>query len=408
MTALTTTVTVYWDLSAQGGDFFTLDDATKGVLDGATYVLAGDIATEITAEATSLSVTRGRSRQLDEITTGVGAIELKNNDRDFDPLHTTGPYYGNIKPGKRATISVEGVAIFDGLIDDYGYEYAPGRVSMVRGEIVDGLGQLAARELDEFTATNNQLAGARITAVLNRTEVNYPANRSIDAGVSTLQNDTVAWGTNALAYLQLVARSDLGYLYADRNGVLTYKDRHYDPGDSAATFGDGGIPFIAVERSTATELLYNRVGVSRLTGSEETFTNVTSAAEHGYRSLTRDGLLLDTNSQSYDMGLYLLGLYDAPEERFKSITIAVDALTAAERGTVLALDITSMIRIVWTPDGVGDPIDRYCIVEGVEHQSTPHTLHYMTLYLGDADNRVNFRLDDTQFGVLDGTSVLAF
>ena len=52
-------VQVAFDLSANGiGNYFTLNDSTRGVLDGATYVLAGDVLVDLTDRVRSVQVKR--------------------------------------------------------------------------------------------------------------------------------------------------------------------------------------------------------------------------------------------------------------------------------------------------------------------------------------------------------------
>ena len=138
-----TTVTAYFDLSATGGNFFTLNSATKGVLDGTTFKLAGNVATDITADAMRVSVRRGRDSQLfADIPAGRASVQLQNRTRTYDPTYASSPYAGNIRPGKRVTIASAGVSIFDGVVGDWNLDYEVGGQSLAFAECVDALGQL--------------------------------------------------------------------------------------------------------------------------------------------------------------------------------------------------------------------------------------------------------------------------
>lgn len=405
-----TTVAAYFDLSATGGDFFTLDDTTKGELDGVTYLLAGNIATDITADTMRVSVRRGRESQLfDDIPAGRASVQLQNRTRTYDPNFAASPYAGNVRPGKRVTIASAGVTIFDGVIADWNLDYEVGGMSLAFAECVDALGQLGRMEFDAWTATASQTAGPRITAVLDRSEVAFTANRSIDTGVSVLQGDAVSWGSNVLNYLQLVTRSDLGRFYASRTGVVTFRDR-LDPlnvGTSVAFTDDGtGVPFQGIAMSYGSELLYNRVGIDREGGTLQTATDSASQAIYGALALSETGLLLNSDTQSLDMANYLLGIYDQPELRVAELVVELAPLTSAQQVLVLSLDIASVISVTWTPNGVTPAMSRSCIVEGITHEITPDS-HTVTLSLGDADRRSFLQLDDAVFGRLD-SNVLAF
>lgn len=407
----TTTVTAFFDLAATGGDFMTLDStANKGKLDNAAAILAGDIATDVSADVMRVSIRRGRDSQLfADIPAGTASVQLLNRTRKYDPTYASSPYAGNIRPGKRVTVASNGISIFDGVVGDWNYDYEVGGQSLAFAECVDALGQLGRMEFDAWAATASQTAGPRITAVLNRSEVNFTANRSIDTGVSVLQGDNVSWGSNVLNYLQLVTRSDLGRFYADRTGVVTFRDR-LDPLNvgPVVTFADDGtgVPFQGIAVSYGSELLYNRVGIDRTGGTRQTVTDSASQAQYGVSSLSETGLLLDSDTQSLDMANYLLGIYKQPEQRVSSLTVELSSLTSAQQSSVLALDIASVISVAWTPNGIAPQMTRACIVEGITHDIGPDS-HVVTLALGDADRRSFMQLDDAVFGRLN-SNVLAF
>ena len=405
-----TTVTTFFDLSATGGDFFTLDDATKGELDNVTYLLAGDIATDITADAMRVSVRRGRDSQLfGDIPAGRASVQLQNRTRTYDPTYASSPYAGNVRPGKRVSIASAGVSIFDGVVNDWNLDYEVGGMSLAFAECVDALGQLGRMEFNAWTATASQTAGPRITDVLDRPEVAFTANRSIDTGVSVLQGDNVSWSSSVLNYLQLVTRSDLGRFYASRTGVVTFRDR-LDPLNVGAsvTFADDGtgVPFQGIAVEYGSELLYNRVGIDRENGTLQTVSDAASQALYGASSLSERGLLLDSDAQSLAMANYLLGIYAEPELRVAELVVELSLLTGTQQAEVLGIDIASVISVTWTPNGVAPAMSRSCIVEGIAHDITPDS-HTVTLSLGDADRRSFLQLDDPVFGRLD-SNVLAF
>jgi hypothetical protein len=81
-------VSVAFDLSANGvGNYFTLNDTTKGVLDNATYVLGGDVLVDLTDRVRSVQVKRGRNRQLGRFTAGAANVTFDNRDRYLDPTY---------------------------------------------------------------------------------------------------------------------------------------------------------------------------------------------------------------------------------------------------------------------------------------------------------------------------------
>jgi hypothetical protein len=443
MPAPTTTVTAYLELSATGGDFFILDDPTKGELDNATFTLAGVVGlpTDITDRVNRVSITRGASSPLFSARTPPAArwsVQLNNEDRQFDPSYPFG-FYTDVVPGRRVKVVSNDITIVDGQVEDWNFEYSPSGRSVAMIDASDALAALAAIELDGFTATASQLPGARINAVLNRSEVAFTHNRNIDTGIDTLQGDTVADGTNVAAYLQTVARSDYGTFFAARDGRITFKDRHSNVGLTPVLFDDTGtgIGFESIELQYGSELLANRVSITRVGGTTQTKDDTTSQATYRIRTLSQGGLLLETDGQAEDLAEFLLSVLKQPQLRVTSLTVELAALSKTQQDQVLALDLTSPVDVEFTPNGVGEPtfllaenddelvtegdvdlaadtadlpapITRNCVVEGISHSiSAGGTTHVVTLSLGDALFTSLFVLDDAEFGVLDD-DVLAF
>jgi hypothetical protein len=461
MTLVQPKVEVFFDLSAVGGDFLTLDDPIKGELDDALYPLAGDIATDITSDVTYITVNRGRSRELDEINAGQVWIGLENYDgqywplpvissvlttddpqplttdddellfddndellttgapgilfdEDGNPLLTDGAPFGsqNIVPGKRIRVSSEGTTIFDGLIEDWGYRQTSDMRVLAEITAVDGLGQLARKDFLSWTTTAGQTAGERIVDVLDRSEVLYPANRDIGTGVATLQDDAVSYGSNVLNYLQLVAKSDLGRLFVSRTGVLTYRDRLNLVGaDIAAEFTDDkespDIDFFGIEIGYGTELLFNKVGVDREGGTLQTVNNAESQFNYGIRALTITGLLMDSDAQSLDMATYLSNIYAEPRIRVESLSIVLDAISEVERVAVLRLDLGDTIGVTWRPPGTPQDVRQLSVVEGISHRLSRNEAHVVDLRLSLSTGIESFILDSAALGVLN-VNVLAF
>lgn len=442
MTAPAVAVTAYLELSATGGAFFTLDDPVKGELDGVTYTLAGAVGvpTDITNHVNRVSITRGASSSLFSARTPPAArwtVQLNNEDRLFDPTFGFG-YSTNVVPGRRVKVESNGIVIVDGQIEDWDYQYTPNGRSIAVIEASDALARLAAMELDGFTATS-QTAGSRINAVLDRPEVAWTSNRNIDTGIDTLQADVVADNTNVLSYLQLVARSDYGTLFAGRDGRVTFKDRHSPAGVATVDFADDntGIPFQSIAISYGSDLLYNRVVIERAGGTAQTADDTASQTAYRIRTLSQTGLLLNSDGQASDLADFLLSVLAEPQLRITELSVQLALLPAAQQDQLLALDITSPVTVSFTPNNVGEPtlyeseagdlfitedgvdleseaadlpapITRSCIVEGIRHEiAAGGTYHQVVLSLGDALFTSFFILDDPEFGVLDD-DILAF
>lgn len=404
-------LTAYFDLPLNNPTLLLLDDPVQGLLN--TFVLGGDIATDVTQYVMEISIMRGRSRTFDSFNAGTCVVKLKNRFREFDSLYTLSPFFGNVVPGKRMSVSVAGVTVFDGEVEKYRYTYDRNRVPICEVTLIDALGVLARSTFDEWIATSGQTVGQRLTSLLDRDEVRFGTNRDFDSGVFLLQGDTIPANTNALAYAQQVARSDFGRLFASRDGQLAFRDRLSGSSFVAEmTFDlDGQFPFVDVQRDTAGDLLINQVIAGRRGGSTAVFDNLLSQGLYGVRGLNGSesltDLLLLNDSDAFDYGAFVVNSYGVPEERFASFSFMMNRFTGVEQAEFAALDIGSFVAGSYTPAGVGSSIDRDCVVEGFRH-TIRRNGYVLDVFVGDAGQTSSFVFDDATFGVFDGPGLLAF
>jgi hypothetical protein len=397
-----TTVEIGFDLSSLGGPFFTLDDVVQGVLDNTQFVLGGSLFYDVSEYLIEVNSERGRSRELDRYSAGQISVVLDNRARTFDPLNTSSPYYGQIIPHREIRVESNGTALFYGLIDDWNLEYQPNGDNRAIVVASDGFGLLATQGLSAYTNTL-ELSGNRITAILDRPEVNWPAStRVIDSGLATLQADVVESGTNVLDYLQTVNFSEPGSIFIGKNGYFNFQDRTSPINSSSIiTFADNGTgtPFNNLMVVYGSEQLYNRVSVTRTNGTAQIVDDTDSQNQYGISILEQNDLLLNSDSDSLLLAQYLLSRYSEPEYRFEALEVELANLSTPQQNAVLGLELTDVIQIKFTPNNVGSQIDKYAQVTGITHR-TNSISHVVTLNLSTLDY-ANFVLNDTIFGVLD-------
>lgn len=403
-----TKVFVQFDLEASSAAFFTLDDSIQGVLDS-VYGLGGDVLEDVTEYVAGITIDRGKSRELDRFSSGQLKVAFHNDNRWFDPFYTDSPYYEQFVPKRQVVITSNGVVQYTGYIDDIDLEYNLGnRKSYAYMKCSDSFTQLTSTLLDGFTNTV-ELTGTRINTILDRPEVNWPASlRNIDAGHQTLQADVVDDGTNTLTYLQLVESSEPGALFIDKSGRVAFKDRENQaPLTDTIIFSDTpialGVNYDSIQVLYGTENLYNRISITRTGGTAQVVDNLTSQSIYGIQSLNEDGLLMETDADALTTAEYLLNQYALPELRFTNIGFSLEDKTTAVQNQLLGLEIGDIIRIRFTPNGIGDPIDQYQIITGVSHQIGINS-HLINFDFGTTVG-LFFVLDSEVFGILsDGTS----
>ena len=350
---------------------------------------------DVTTYATSVTISRGLSRELDRFTTGSANLTFTNQTRAFDPFYSSSPFYPNIKPRKNVTIStIVGASTavqFTGLVEDWNMSYAVEGNAVASAACVDAFILFGGQQLAAHTATA-QTTGARIGAILDRPEVNYSATlRSIDTGAQTLQADVIEQGREVLEYLQLVSASEPGLLFMSKDNKVDFRDRN--AGARAAgsvVFSDSGtgIPFTDIEISYGTELLYNRVGITAVGLETQVALNPTSQADYGTQSLEINGLLLPLGAQGTTdasaLAGYLVKKYGDPDLRFNQIGVELAGLGTADQNKILGLELADIVTVEFQPNRLGDRVSRALQVIGIRHQVRPMQ-HTVELTLASTD-----------------------
>jgi hypothetical protein len=372
---------------------------------------------DVTEFVQSVSITRGRSRQLDEFNCGTAQINLWNKTRTFDPLNQSSPYWigaptnqTGIVPRLPVQILANGIPIFTGLITDWDINYDLGFNDTATVQCADNFTVLSNQQINVVTPSVEK-TGARIDTVLNYTEIAYQGARSIDVGSSTLGAFQIDQDTNCLNYLQQINTSEQGFLYMSANGTLTFKGRAsvLNPVSGATFNGDGtGLPFNSLMNQYGDELLYNVINTQSPAGAIQTTSNATSIAQYQSQTYSLTDLLNSATLEVAALGSYLLGRYQNPILRFNGLQSQLSGMTTAQQNIVLGLDLTSVCTVVKNfVTGTPSSDSQTLIVSGVNHTITPGN-HVISFTFESTDANVYFVLDDAIFGTISTTNLLSF
>ena len=405
--ASSTTVEIGVFLTTADAPYFRLNDPVKGKLNNTLYRLAGPIFYDITDRVTSVNVTRGKNRQLERYNAGNAAIQLNNQDRIFDPLNEDSIFFGNIIPRRQIRVRTGGFDQFVGLVEDWNYDYDVSGQSTASITAADGFTLLAQQSLTSGTGTP-QSTGNRINAVLSQPSVAWPLEaRNIDTGLASVGADVYDSGDNVLTYLQKVESSEQGQFFIDRQGNVRFVNGGVTPttGQTVAKFSDAGdgIPYSGATVSYGTELLFNNVQVGYPAGTA-TANNFDSQDLYGITTTSVETLLA-TGLAAENLALFWVAKFGDPEYRFESVDVVLDGLSGAQKNQVLQFELGDIVEMEFTPNGIGDPIERYGQIIGIKHTVSVDR-HVITFGLGSLQYAF-LVLDDTGFGILD-ENALAF
>lgn len=401
-------VLVGFETTTGFGNPFQLDSATFGLLN--TGTLGGVQFVDLTSMVSSISIKRGRNREMEQFNAGTASVRFRDPTRILDPLNASSPYYPFVGPRNPIEIYAGGVEIFCGVVGDWNLEYGIAAEDQeITATCSDAFTVLANQALDAFTPSA-QLSGARVNAVLDRSEIRYQGPRSVDAGSSTLGAYAVSAGQNVLQYLQLVTASEQGFLFMSADGTLTFRGRASALNATPTIqFSDDGtnVEYQTLLNSYTDELLYNYVQTQSPAGAVQIASDATSIALYQAQQYSKLDLLNSTTTQVASLGQYVLGKYKDPQVRFTGVSIQLAALSSTDQASVLSTDITDIVSVKKSfSAGTPATTTQNLITSGVEHQITPAS-HTVRFTFESTDGNAYLTLDNTIFGTLDN-NLLAF
>jgi hypothetical protein len=402
---------------------FTLDDATRGVLNNTEYVLdgIGEFASVLDG-ALNVNVRRGRRDQGDTFGAGTMTFTLDDTLANgvFNPFNFDSPFYdpATAQPGLAPMREVRLLRydtlnapqyIFNGYIVNYDYNFALGGSDTVEVYCADQFYLLSQTVLNELNV-DPETSGERITTVLDLPEVAFPlAARNIATGTVNLGHDsayTVPAGTNALSYLsQINDTAEFGRLFMSRAGVLTFQNRIGNTlAGSSADFHDDGAPgtlkFTGVGISFEADQVINRTVVTGLDGTSSTATDDPSIATYFIQTTNIGNSLLHEAGAISTAASYLLN--GQPEARYTSVETSFTLLTGSQRDTVATLEIGDTITIekTFTTGLTTSELAQELAIEGIEHRLNFATGHSVLISTSPTTIVYEFILNDAIYGIL--------
>lgn len=371
---------------------------------------AAALIVDVSGDVVSANITRGRNPLTDVFQTGTATITLADTTGAFNPQNLSSPYAGYLLPLRKVVIKAldnnTGItySCFAGYITGYNYQQSQyvGQVSTTTLTCVDAFQLLNLATVTTVSgATNPQLSGARINAILD--SIAWPTGmRDIDAGLTQLSSDpgTARTGLNAL---QTCATSEYGALYCDRDGNIVFQDRTVLASSVAGTTTDFVDSGVGIRYSNAQFILndaqiFNQANVTATGLATATYKDQTSVDTYFLHSYDVNNLLMNTYAEADNYAR----AYVASR---KDTTIRCDAVTldlysdnyAAGILAALSLDYYNPITVTQTQPG-SSTITKRLQIFGVSHSISYQS--WKTTFTTLEPQIDAFLLNDPIFGVL--------
>lgn len=393
---------------------FTLDSATKGVL-GTGQLADFDANVDITPNLLRVSIRRGRNRLLNKFEAGSATVEVRDETGDWNPANTNSIYYPNLIPLRKIQIYADysGVRyiLFTGYITSYDLQFVRGLESTdkVVLQCVDAFRLFQNAQIDNVpAAVAGDLSGTRVNDLLDLTD--WPASlRDINAGDSTLQDDP-GGVRNLLDAIQTVEQSEFGAFFMDAEGRATFYDRdtvskYADASPYAFTDDGTALPYANIDLAFDDALIVNDVTVTRLNGTAQNVFDQTSIDTYYIHAGTRDGILVQTDTEALNQAKMILDARKDTAVRFDSMTLNLMEDNSALVIAGLNMEIFNLANITKTMSG-NTSITREVFVQGLQHDITRTT--FTTKVLTAEPIIQAFILNSANQGVLDVAGALSY
>ena len=386
-----------------------------------TNILADSTAVivDVSSQVDSITTSRGRNAIADQFFTGTLTLRLVDQNGDFNPQNTSGPYYNLLSPMRKvqitATYNSVTYPIFSGFITAYN-TITPQKVGDVAYTVITAVDALRLLNNAQITTVADsgagQLSGTRINKLLN--QVSWPQSmRDIDAGQTTMQADP-GTARSVLAACQTVQISEYGAFYVDASGSIIFQDRKFTTSSvyaPATSFNDNGtqIPYeyaLWLLNDAQVVNYANITATGLATQNAQNASSITKYFTHGY---TQQNLLMQTTQEALNYALAYVASHAETSIRCDAITLNLytdnyDAgITAA-----LGLDYFDPVTVTTTQPGSGTSttsITKTLQVFGVEHKITPNS--WRTTFTTLEPIIDGFIIGSSLYGVL-GTNTLSY
>jgi hypothetical protein len=360
---------------------------------------------------------------------------LDNSDGRFNPLNTSGPYYGKLKRYRRIQIrALWGGAIFP-VFSGYITQLPQTILGVTNAEVsislTDGFVALAqcvlnitygpemshvrlGHVLDDAlwtTGTAWKLADATLSQLGVTTVLGPAGDRAIGLGQSMLDAATLS-NTTALQHIQDIQATEDGWTFIAANGSFVFYGRNKREAQFSmstfAIFGDrpslGEYMYADITLNDDVPI-YNTVQVSRSAQGSVPQTAMDTASRSAYfvQSLQLQSLLTNDGIAG-SMAAYYVNRYKQPAPRVGSLVLDGTGDPTHLWPHILGRDIADPVTVNVRPPG-GAFIAQPSWIEGVEQTWTAEGGLWLTTWHLSPVDMTNYWILGT--GVLGSTTSLA-
>ena len=388
------------------------------------------IWSDITADVRGMVVQSSqRSRLANTWDGGRLVLRLDNSARKYDPLNSSGTYFGNLKPGRLARVKLNGAEVWRGKIDRFQIDYdKSNKDSIATISCLDSLGVAAtvfvpAGTTPGLTAGENITArGAQISSVAtNGTDTGWPswADNAVDYVAQCSGQDEWDAGQyhNLLDEVRKMADLEQAPAFASpSSNIILLHPRHWwklysESNTIQATIGTGGLPFHQIAVLFDADEIITAVSMVSSGGDAVVAIDTAGESEYGtrYPSVTYTDIPALNDEVLEGAANTVIGLRATEEFRIDSLTVKPGA-SASWPTEISGLKLLSRVTVNYTPTLTGSAIAADYFIDGITHEVSPGD--WTTTYSLMPANRFDEAIPDDLFiigsSLVDGTHLVGF
>jgi hypothetical protein len=363
-----------------------------GILDTNILADSTSVIVDVSDQISSIQIKRGRNAQADQFQTGTLSLRIVDQAGDFNPLNTSGPYYGLLNPMVKIQINAVSLGVtyplYSGFITSFTTTSPSKALDDVVYTMIDAVDAFRLAQMAQITtvagSSAGDLSGTRINQILD--QIAWPASmRDVDAGQTTVQANSNAAAT-ALASMQKIELAEYGALYVDASGSFVFQDRAVTAGSvggAATVFADDGtgIPYFNAVWRLDDTLIYNSASITRTGGTAQVATNAASIAKYFEHSYNQTNMMMETDAVALDYALAYVA--SRAETSIRCDAITLDLYRANYAAGILAameLDYFDNVTISTTQPGAST-LTKTLQVFGVAYAISPITSRLLLPHL---------------------------
>ena len=301
---------------------FTIGTSTIGGTDVIGGAFGGNVFDDLTADTLSVTCRRGRASDMAAMEQGTCLIRLKDADGTYNPENAASSladYLDVMRPVRvRETYGGTTYGLFYGYISQV--EYDPSTKQAII-EAVDFFEWLSGVRPTVAELTS-QTVGYIIGAILDAVGWTDPVLRDIDSGGSTIPSWEATGASTALTLVENLLQIDLGAVFVDGDGVVTYQTRNarYANGTPVATLSGSLVG--GLKTSISVRSIINGQTVQRTGGTAQTATDEASRLARGYRDgAAIESAYLESDTQALSLARWVVAVNATPRPPARGVRL---------------------------------------------------------------------------------------